>query len=541
MAASLRMLASRSLKTVVDNTLAKKDTPKILSSSADLRLLYQVYHRQGLLSELVDILDNPIIGIKSEVGKNDVEFVTVKMNALEALKRWKELRQFCLDGLEALCKHYESAGKITQEVPNELAWAVAWQPWKTALNATLEEPSAGSADEFLKLAQRYLDVDPHHRNSGNALLLHHYLFAKPQLLTSCKTFFEAHSSKVSCFDDLKQVAEGLEGEEREQFCDFLSKTSNVTESKDNKVKIRQVTARINAMKLRYLLHFSDMAARTDTEIATFIAQCLEVYQTMADSEDRSSDDACILAIAALMKFGSVRSNIYNLQAACLSHLLRDNSQHNFQASLLELLNTRVLGLGSMAFGAYRDLHPQEVQHDTLGHLLYTRFSTLHPWPVNVREVKALDDRFKDPKANILHALQYHRRGTDAVLNLLTKDMEKVYFDKAYEFIRFHEQVAQSYSIVQYRLELQRMRRLTDDSKATTEIPRSFELTFSDNRDSGAIVNFEPASATRSFYEIATGSFKPCVSAQNALTWTSLTSNRHTGSCGGRSMRQSKCY
>jgi hypothetical protein len=214
MGQSLKMLANRSLKAVVENTKGKKASIRKLTSSTDLRLLYQVYSRQGLLEDLLEILDDPDIGINSVVGKNDVEFVLIKMNILSELHRWPELRQFCLGGLGQLCQHYEAARMVTVDQPSELAWAVAWQPWKTALNATIEDSSLGSAEDVLKLSDRYLALDPQHRNAGNALLLYRYLFDKSQLLEACKTFFEAHASRVSCSDDLRQVVEGLRSEQR---------------------------------------------------------------------------------------------------------------------------------------------------------------------------------------------------------------------------------------------------------------------------------------------------------------------------------------
>jgi N-terminal acetyltransferase B complex non-catalytic subunit len=213
-----------------------------------------------------------------------------------------------------------------------------------------------------------------------------------------------------------------------------------------------------------------------------------------------------------MKFGSVKSNIYNLQAACLTHLLRDNSQWNFQATLLQLVNARILGLGSIAIGAFRDLNIQEVQLDTLGHLLYTRLSTLHPWSVSLPNVQAIDERYKNPQASLLHSMQYARRGTDAILSTLTKDLDNVFFDKLYEFVQFDDRLAKSYSIMQYRLELHRMRRLTGDPKATTEIFKTYSFKSYDNRDFGAIVNFEPVASRKLFQEIVTGGYKPSVSA-----------------------------
>jgi N-terminal acetyltransferase B complex non-catalytic subunit len=268
---------------------------------------------------------------------------------------------------------------------------------------------------------------------------------------------------------------------------------------------------INALKLRYLLQYSQTKEGKDAEVVAFIAECINVYQLMAEKEDGPSDDACILAIAALMKLGSSTSSIYNLQAACLAQLLRDNSQHNFNATLLQLLNARILGLGSVAIAAFRDLSLREVQFDTLGHLLYTRICTLHPFAVSLRNVSASEDRYKDPKASIIFATQWPRRATEATMDTLCKDVDTIFFDKLYEFLAFNERIAKSFSSRQSRLELQRMKRLTDDSSTSSSIPRSYSFASSDNRDYGIIADFEQATSAVPFRTIATGGYKPGVS------------------------------
>lgn len=268
---------------------------------------------------------------------------------------------------------------------------------------------------------------------------------------------------------------------------------------------------INALKLRYLLHYSGLGPGEDATLLGFVAECLNVYQLMAGREDGPSDDACILAIAALMKLGSSTSNIYNLQAGCLAQLLRDNSQHNFNATLLQLLNARTLGLGSVAIAAFRDLSLREVQFDTLGHLLYTRIATLHPFAVSLKSVKSTEDRYKDPKASIQFAAQWPRRATDATINTLCNNLDDMFFDKLFEFLAFNERVSSSYSSIQSRIELQRLKRLTDHGDVSNSTPRSFSLLSSDNRDFSVVVDFEQNSSSRSFRTIATGGFKPHVS------------------------------
>jgi N-terminal acetyltransferase B complex non-catalytic subunit len=282
---------------------------------------------------------------------------------------------------------------------------------------------------------------------------------------------------------------------------------------DEKTLLKRLVSKINALKLRYLLQYSQAQEGSDAEIVAFIAECLNVYSLMAEKEDGPSDDACILAVSVLIKLGSTTSSIYNLQAACLAQLLRDNSQYNFNATLLQLLNARILGLGSIAIAAFHDLNLREVQYDTLGHLLYTRIITLHPFAVSLKDVRALEDRYKNPKSSIIFATQFPRRATDATLDTLTKDLENVFFDKLHEFITFNERVSRSYSSMQSRLELQRMKRLTDDDSISMSsyIPKSYVFKSHDNRDFGVLVDFETAKASANFRTIATGGYKPKVS------------------------------
>jgi N-terminal acetyltransferase B complex non-catalytic subunit len=136
MAASLKMLAYRSLKAAADNTIAKKDAPRQITSAKELRLVAQIYRQQNYDDDLLVVLDSPQIGIESEVGKNDVEFIRVKMEILSQKQKWKDLREFCFSSLDKLCIYREDSTKSIEETPGNIAWADDWHVWKAMIKAS---------------------------------------------------------------------------------------------------------------------------------------------------------------------------------------------------------------------------------------------------------------------------------------------------------------------------------------------------------------------------------------------------------------------
>jgi hypothetical protein len=136
MGQSLKMLAYRSLKAAVDNTLTKKDAPRKITSAKELRLVAQIYRQQDYDEDLLIILDNPDIGIESDVGKNDVEFIRVKIEILTKLKRWEDLKSLCFNTLDKLCSYREDATKRIEETPGNIAWADDWHVWDSMIKAS---------------------------------------------------------------------------------------------------------------------------------------------------------------------------------------------------------------------------------------------------------------------------------------------------------------------------------------------------------------------------------------------------------------------
>jgi hypothetical protein len=136
MGQNLKLLAFRSLKAAIENTIAKKETPRIIASASELRLVIEIYGKQGFDEDLLAILNRDDIGIESSVGKNDVEFIRVKIEILKKLERWDELNSLCISSLDKLCRQKEQTKSAAEDIPTSLAWADDWYIWENALTSS---------------------------------------------------------------------------------------------------------------------------------------------------------------------------------------------------------------------------------------------------------------------------------------------------------------------------------------------------------------------------------------------------------------------
>ena len=85
-----------------------------------------IYQRQGKTEDLLSILDNPNIGINSDVAKRDNHFIQVKLKLLEQQEDWRSIYDFCFSSLESLQNAKESS---TEATPLDLIWADDQRIW----------------------------------------------------------------------------------------------------------------------------------------------------------------------------------------------------------------------------------------------------------------------------------------------------------------------------------------------------------------------------------------------------------------------------
>ena len=171
-------------------------------------------------------------------------------------------------------------------------------------------------------------------------------------------------------------------------------------------------------------HFAELIqtdAAVDT-IRSFAADAIALFSKAMSANTgvrRSPADAAFLAISAIVRVWEQTSHQhYLIHAAAVAESLLRFNEHIHEARLILVYLYMRLGLASLAIRFFDSLSVKEIQHDTVGHVLFTRLSLLHPHAtlVKTRETydplrqlrRALDvyvrceDKLADTEAGVLH-------------------------------------------------------------------------------------------------------------------------------------------
>lgn len=143
-------------------------------------------------------------------------------------------------------------------------------------------------------------------------------------------------------------------------------------------------------------------------VLIFAANAIRLFHTsmtrIKDIRGRATADACFLSISALVRaFEQTSKTLYLLQAAYLAEMLLHRDSHVHEARLVLVYIYMRLGLGSLAVRLFDSLAVKEIQHDTVGHALFTGLSLVHPHSL------ALDKKTPDPIKRTSHALSVYTR------------------------------------------------------------------------------------------------------------------------------------
>lgn len=95
-----------------------------IQTAAELSLLLRIYRSQDKIQEAISILDSPLIGIKSELGRSSLDLMREKIELYELCNRWEDEWQFCRDLLESI-RPSKTSGSQNPEY--------YWDDWKVWL------------------------------------------------------------------------------------------------------------------------------------------------------------------------------------------------------------------------------------------------------------------------------------------------------------------------------------------------------------------------------------------------------------------------
>ena len=128
-------------------------------------------------------------------------------------------------------------------------------------------------------------------------------------------------------------------------------------------------------------------------LPAFVCNCLRLYKTslgydfkLPSSDRLPGDDAAILAAMALVRMYQLRERFPDwthslYRCVALLEFALHKSKHNYDMLLILVRVYLHLGAGSLAIARFSQLSIKNIQYLTVSWMLYTRLSTIHPYPV----------------------------------------------------------------------------------------------------------------------------------------------------------------
>lgn len=185
----------------------------------------------------------------------------------------------------------------------------------------------------------------------------------------CKTYYHAYSDKGFCFDDLKASIQQLDKEHRDEFIQIPK------EDKGN-------FARLFALKVEYSWLPSSTPEKSHTQNQAFLAFAYKALTLHCEStlDPPACPEASVLAALAILRIQLPDPHRHQpvLFAMIILELARIQHEDYYILTILLIQLQAHLGLLSMAMDYFTKLSVKNLQWETVGHLILTRISTLHP-------------------------------------------------------------------------------------------------------------------------------------------------------------------
>ena len=256
---------------------------------------------------------------------------------------------------------------------------------------------------------------------------------------ACENYFREYSTKYVCSRDLEPYVTYLDSSRKECFLTSTRTCAKAFSPKRDALEVRAspiptalllilaqaaqvswITSEINALKMDYYLVIShDDNTHSRQLIGAFITSCLRLYKlslalgaNLPASERQPGDDAGILAVMALIHLFRNGDTTALLRGALLLEFILSRSKHNYDALLMLVRIYISMGAGSLAIKHYAQLKIRNSQNATISWVLFTRLSTIHPFPVDPHISFGQEKALCDPAHGLKMALDW-QRGSEA--------------------------------------------------------------------------------------------------------------------------------
>ena len=255
-----------------------------------------------------------------------------------------------------------------------------------------------------------------------------------------------------------------------------------------------LSAEISKLKQQFASLIGSKASQA--AIRSFATNATRLFHTattsLSDGARRSPADACFLALSALVRLWELSSDVqYLLHASFLSEALLRYDEHIHEARLILVYLYMRLGLASLAMRLFESLNVKEVQHDTVGHALFTRLSLLHPHPTQLSKKQSLD-----PMKRIQRALDVYVRCEEKLAetesSVLHHGQTGMLFDLQELRDNLRQSLTRRIALLEWRRTARLMKNKCDESEAMNgmgpQVIRNW-IEPKDNRDFAAAFDY----------------------------------------------------
>ncbi|KKY16730.1 putative cytoskeleton organization protein [Diplodia seriata] len=504
----MRMFASKALSMAVAKGMKGEKTVDAVTTRRELRLVLQIYRKQGMLKDILEILGHPIVGIFSPLVVCDLSFVRTKLEVLEEAALWQDLWDFCVAALKQ--DHTpDEAAKTSYSL-----WPHDYAPWRALHLSHRELTHQAASDSSLVDELNKLLEEIHERYANENLRVR--LLPKAsitskdneELFKNCIAYVMVFAKEQCCFEDVSPYVERLDDVHHSKFLDWCFNLANDQDKpiQDGtpKHQAQALRTKANVLKLEYQLTLSKDQKATKDQLEDFVVKALDVHQLAKGKDVTTCEDACALATMALVKLFYLESSLdYLVQAEIIMKELLSYAPESRKAALLQARLAAFLGNFSEAMEAWSSLKVKEILMETLSHHMFTRMAITHPFYYRAKQKSRANT---DPLTQLDRILQTADRILHTLQAFLGAEIDALQYDRLLEIQELKNNLSKSLSrkvsVIERRRTLRIRGEPVDDMYC--EVLDDDLEGLVDNRDLKRMWNYEHSATPRFEHLLSSG-------------------------------------
>lgn len=225
----------------------------------------------------------------------------------------------------------------------------------------------------------------------------------------------------------------------------------------------------NYLKLEYLLRISQpqLTATNLDQLDAFLDNSFSVLKISRSFKGCEKCDLYFIIIQALLRRLSLTTNenqnkiFIFMQIVCLLESSQEFESNDRQILLLLARLYKSLGFGSVFIYTYQKLRIKDILYEPLAHILYTRISLSHPFPISSNEFATLEEHARDPHLGATRIISKSNSAIDTINRLISDTHKTPVYDRLLEYMELKRKISGSRTKQIVVIEKRRLSRFRD--------------------------------------------------------------------------------